>query len=316
MSIDRRDFLKKGFAFGAAFSFADLSGLFAADTPPAAAPAAEAKNSGGAPHLVAVRNGSRVDMLNAAIAALGGMKAFVKPGQTVVIKPNIGWDVVPDLGANTHPDIVRRLVELCDEAGAKEISVFDNTCDAWQRAYKNSGIEDALAGTKAKLVPSNDESLYRPVTIFNATKLKDAKVHSLVLDSDVYINAPVLKHHGSATMTCAMKNAMGVVWDRRFWHKNDLHQCIAEFQLLKKPALNIIDAYHPMMRHGPRGTNASDVVEMKCLIASTDPVAVDTAAAKLLGYQPADIKYIPIAAGLGLGSMDLDKMNIQRLQLA
>lgn len=308
MPLDRRDFLKKGFAFGAAFSFADLSGLFAAD----AAPAIASKT----PHLVAVRNGTRIEMLNAAIASLGGMKAFVKPGQTVVIKPNIGWDVVPELGANTHPDIVRRLVELCDEAGAKEITVFDNTCDAWQRAYEHSGIQKALEGTRAKLINGKDESMYRVVTIPGATKLLDVKVHSLVLDSDVYINAPVLKHHSGAGMTCSMKNAMGVVWDRRYWHKNDLHQCIAEFQTFKKPALNIVDAYHPMMRNGPRGTNASDVVEMKCLIASTDPVAADAAAAKLLGHQPTDIRYIPIAAGLGLGSLDLETMNIQRLQLS
>lgn len=308
MPLDRRDFLKKGFAFGAAFSFADLSGLFAAD----AAPAIASKT----PHLVAVRNGTRIEMLNAAIASLGGMKAFVKPGQTVVIKPNIGWDVVPELGANTHPDIVRRLVELCDEAGAKEISVFDNPCDAWQRTYEHSGIQKALEGTRAKLINGKDESMYRVVTIPGATKLLDVKVHSLVLDSDVYINAPVLKHHSGASMTCAMKNAMGVVWDRRYWHKNDLHQCIAEFQTFKKPALNIVDAYHPMMRNGPRGTNASDVVEMKCLLASTDPVAADAAAAKLLGHQPTDIRYIPIAAGLGLGSMDLETMNIQRLQLS
>lgn len=319
MNFPRRDFLKKGFALGAAFSLTDLSGLFAADAPvsttaPTVANAAVA--AGGIPDLVAVRNGTRVQMLDAAINALGGMKAFVKSGQTVVIKPNIGWDVVPEFGANTHPDIVRRLVELCEEAGAKEISVFDNTCDAWQRAYAHSGIEAALLGTKAKLINGKDESLYRAVTIPGATKLTEAKVHSLILDSDVYINAPALKHHSGATMTCAMKNAMGVVWDRRFWHKNDLHQCIAEFQLFKKPALNVIDAYHPMVRNGPRGTGAGDVVEMKCLIASRDPVAADAAAAKLMGHQVADVRYIPIAAGLGIGSMDLDKMTIQKLALS
>lgn len=310
MNLDRRNFLKKGITLGAAFSLTDLSGLFSAN----AADAAPA--TGGTPHLVAVRNGSRIKMLDAAINALGGMKAFVKPGQTVVIKPNIGWDVVPELAANTHPDIVRRLVELCQEAGAKEISVFDNCCDNWRRVYTSSGIEKALEGTSAKLVNGTDESMYRAVSIPNATKIKEAKVHSLVLDSDVYINAPVLKHHSGATMTCCMKNAMGVVWDRRFWHKNDLHQCIAEFQLFKKPALNVIDAYNPMVRNGPRGTGAGDLVEMQCLIASPDPVAADAAAAKLLGHQPADIRYIPIAAGLGLGSMDLDKLNIQRLQLS
>ncbi len=255
-------------------------------------------------------------MLDSAIEALGGIKAFVKSGQSVVIKPNIGWDVVPDLGANTHPDLVRRMIQLCEQAGAGEISVFDNTCDNWQSAYNNSGMNEAVKGTRAKLVAANDESLYRGVKINGATKLREARVHPLILDSDVYINMPVLKHHSGAGMTACMKNAMGVVWDRRYWHSNDLHQCIAEFQLFRKPALNVLDAYHPMMRNGPRGTGAGDVVEMKCLIVSPDAVAADAAAAKLLGHKPSDIRYIPIAAKLGVGSMDLDGMNIRRLQLS
>lgn len=311
MKTNRRDFLKQGFALGAAFSLADLGGLFAAETTPAdAAPAAT-----GSPHLVAVKGGDRITMLNKAMEALGGMKVFVKSGQTVVIKPNIGWDVVPEHGANTHPDIVRRLVEMCKEAGAKEISIFDNTCDQWQKAYATSGIAKVAEETGAKLINGKDESMYREVQIPGAKNLKSAKVHSLVLDSDVYINAPVLKHHSGATMTACLKNAMGVVWDRGFWHKNDLHQCAAEFPLLRKPTLNVLDAYHPMVRNGPRGRDETDVVKMECLIVSPDPVAADAAASKLLGHQPNDIRYIPIAASLGIGSMDLEKLNIQRIQI-
>jgi len=312
MKINRRSFLKQGFALGAAFSLADLGGLFAADTPETASTPTPGT---GTPQLVAVKGGDRVTMLNKAMDALGGMKAFVKSGQTVVIKPNIGWDVAPDRGANTHPELVRRLVEMCKEAGAKEISIFDNTCDNWQKAYATSGISKVAEETGAKLIDGKDQSMYRKVEIPGAKKLKSPQVHSLILDSDVYINTPVLKHHSGAQMTACLKNAMGVVWDRGFWHSNDLHQCIGEFHLLKKPVLNVLDAYHPMVRNGPRGRDESDVVLMKCLIVSPDLVAADAAGSKLLGHQPSDIRYIPIAAGLGLGSMDLEKLNIQRMEI-
>ncbi len=303
MNPSRRDFLKTGLAFAAVAG--GLDRLLAADTPSAARPL-----------LVAVREGTRTAMLERALAELGGIRAFVKPGQTVVIKPNIGWDVPPERGANTHPELVAHLAVLCREAGAKSVSVFDHTCDQWQRCYATSGIEAALAGTGAVLVPGNDEAMYREVAIPRGVKLRSAKVHQLVLDSDVYFNVPVLKSHSGSLMTAAMKNLMGVVWDRRFYHGNDLHQCIADFATFKPPTLNILDAYHPMVRSGPRGRSESDVVEMRSLLASADIVALDAAAARTLGQDPSAIRHIPLAAALGVGTMNLDAVDIRRVTLA
>jgi uncharacterized protein (DUF362 family) len=127
---------------------------------------------------------------------------------------------------------------------------------------------------------------------------------------------PVLKHHSGTGMTAAMKNLMGVVWDRGFYHQNNVHQAIADFLTLRKPTLNILDAYHPMVRNGPRGKTVDDVVEMRTLLASTDPVALDAAAARLLGLEPAKIAYIQIADGMKLGTMDLDRVEIRRFNLA
>jgi uncharacterized protein (DUF362 family) len=132
----------------------------------------------------------------------------------------------------------------------------------------------------------------------------------------VFLNVPVLKHHSGTGMTSAMKNLMGVVWDRRSYHSNNLHQCIADFMLLRKPTLNIVDAYHPMVRNGPRGKTVDDVVEMRTLLASVDPVAVDAAAAKLLGHEPGDYAYIKMADDLGHGSMDLTRVEVRRFNLA
>lgn len=304
----RRSFLKKGFAVGAAFSLGDLSGFFSGRAGGAEGPSS--------PDLVAVRDGDRAAMLARAIEAMGGMGKFVKPGQTVVVKPNIGWDVPPERSANTHPDVVGELVKLCLAAGAKEVCVFDHTCDQWERAYETSGIAKAVRDAGGKMVPGNDESAYREIEIPGGVRLKTAKVHELVLDSDVFINAPVLKHHGGATMTAAMKNLMGVVWDRRFYHQNDLQQCIADFVRFRKPSLNVLDAYSPMMRNGPRGKSEEDLISTKTLLASTDIVAIDAAGSKILGHQEDGIGHVKLAGEAGLGCFELEKLNIERIKMA
>jgi len=310
----RRDFVRTSLALGATLSIADVGGLFAADAPTTAA-SLSPEPTGPKPVLVAVRDGDRVAMLDKALAELGGIQAFVKPGQTVVIKPNIGWNSAPERGANTHPTIVAHLTTLCLSAGAKSVSVFDNTCDQWQETYANSGIEKAAKDAGATVVNGKDESLYRETAIPNGIKLKSAKIHSLVLDSDVFINVPVLKHHHATQMTASMKNLMGIVWDRGTWHRTDLHQCIADLLTLRKPALNIIDAYHPMVRNGPRGKTVDDVVEMRWLLASPDIVAIDAAAAKLLNHQPSEITHIKIAHEMKLGRMDLENVDVRRHKL-
>jgi uncharacterized protein (DUF362 family) len=314
----RRDFIKKGFAIGAAFSLAALSGFFRADAGAQPAAVGEGRQApDGRPSLGAVRDGDRVTMLNRAIEALGGIGAFVKKGQTVVIKPNIGWDVPPDRAANTHPGIVGRLVELCLAAGAASVSVFDHTCDDWEKAYANSGIRAAVEQAGGKMIPGNDENYYREVAVSGGAKLGALKVHQLILDSDVWFNVPVLKHHGGATMTAAMKNHMGIVWDRGYWLKNDLHQCIADFiRYQRRPDLNILDAYSPMMRNGPHGKSADDLIpNVRTLLASRDQVALDAAGSKILGHASDGIGYVRLAAAANLGRCDLDSLQIERIRI-
>ncbi len=303
MNIPRRQFLKRSAWLGAAFSLTDFEGLFAER------PTKDPYD------LAAVRNGRRDEMLDAALEALGGMKSFVSKGQRVLVKPNIGWDVPPDRGANTHPDLVGHVVGLCLSAGAAEVVVCDHTCDEWKRAYENSGIRAAVLAAGGRMVPGNDAAMYRDFSSPAAQSLKSGKAHELLMSSDVVINVPVLKHHSGARMTAGIKNLMGVVLDRGYYHKNDLQRCIAEFLYVRKPDLTIVDAWHPMVRNGPRGKAADDLVEMKTLIASRDIVAADAAAAKLLGHEPSTIGHVQIASALRFGRMNLEKMNIARISL-
>ena len=110
------------------------------------------KANGDKPDLVAVMGGEPEAMFRRAISELGGMKQFIKPGQKVVVKPNIGWDKVPELAGNTNPKLITEIIKQCFAAGAKEVTVFDHTCDDWQKCYKNSGIEAAAKEAGAKVV--------------------------------------------------------------------------------------------------------------------------------------------------------------------
>jgi uncharacterized protein (DUF362 family) len=263
--------------------------------------------------LVAVKGGEPDVMFQKGIEALGGIREFVKRGQSVVVKPNIGWDVTPERAGNTNPKLVAEIVKQCRDAGAKEIFVFDHTCDNWQRCYKDSGIEAAAKEAGAKIAPAHSEGYYQDVTIKNGKSLAAAKEHELILNADVVINVPVLKDHDSARLTISMKNLMGIVWDRGAWHRNDLHQCIADYAVYRKPTLNVVDAYAVMKQNGPRGVAVSDVVVMKSLLISNDMVAADAAGAKLFGMNPADVRYIRLAADQKAGRMDLENLRIKRI---
>ncbi len=310
--MNRRNFIKKGVGAGL-FAGAASYGLFNINQ---ALGFSRIPGNSLPWDLVAVRGGEPDVMFDMAIASLGGMKQFVSKGQTVVVKPNIGWDSDPERAANTNPKLISKIVKLCFDAGAKDVFAFDHTCDNWVKCYSNSGIEKAVKDAGGKIVGGNTENYYHEVNIPGTKILKNAKVHELLLSSDVFINVPVLKNHDSAKLTISMKNLMGVVWDREFWHRNNLNQCIAEFPLWKKPTLNVVDAYNVMMRNGPRGVSLSDISQMKSLIVSTDMVAADAASAKFFGMEPSQINYLRIANDLKIGNMNLDQLRINRIKAA
>lgn len=136
----------------------------------------------------------------------------------------------------------------------------------------------------------------------------------------MWFNCPILKNHGGANLTISMKNYMGIVWDREYFHAHNLQQCIADVCTLdKKPALNIVDAYRVMKTNGPRGRSASDVVLAKALFLSQDIVAVDTAAAKFFNQireMPLEsVGHIAAAQALGVGTMDLESLNVKRIKI-
>jgi uncharacterized protein (DUF362 family) len=274
-----------------------------------------------APDLVAVMGGEPEIMLDKALEALGGIGNFVKKGQKIVIKPNIGWDRTPELAGNTNPKLIGALVRKCIDAGASKVTVFDHTCDDWKKCYASSGIEAAVKAAGGVIVPGNDEKYYSgEVSLPSAASLKAVKIHDALIEADAWINVPVLKNHGGAKLSCAMKNFLGIVWDRRFFHANDLQQCIADICTWeKKPVLNIVDSYRMMFQNGPQGKSEADVKTVKALLASADIIAVDTAALQFFNQvkklDPEAVKHISIGQSLKLGTANLDSITIRRIKI-
>ena len=313
MEMNRKEFLKTIALAG--FSTAVCSAS------PFAVFAQQGKNAAGQTvDLVAMLGGEPAPMFEKGIELLGGIEKFVSKGQKVTIKPNIGWDRTPEYAANTNPELIAALINACKDAGAKEIVVFDNTCDAWRKCYESSGIEAAAKKAGAVVMPGNEERYYRETKLAKGVALKSAKIHQSILDCDVWYNVPILKTHGGARMTVAMKNLMGIVWDRRAFHQQGLDQAIADIATIANPAcLNIVDAYRAMKANGPRGRDLNDVVQPKALFMSADPVAVDVAAIKFFNQyidMPTEsVKYLALGKENGSGENDLEKAKVQRVKM-
>jgi len=143
-----------------------------------------------------------------ALNAIGGIKSVVTSGTKVVVKPNIGWDRTPEQGANTHPDVVAAIVKEALAAGAKEVRVFDRTCNDARRCYQRSGIHPALdaIGDSRVICEHMDDRKYVKMAIKKGKSLKEWEFYKDAVEADVYINVPVAKHHGLSGLS------LGLMW--------------------------------------------------------------------------------------------------------
>ncbi|MDD2320187.1 MAG: DUF362 domain-containing protein [Geobacteraceae bacterium] len=247
-----------------------------------------------------------------ALNALGGMRRFVKPGNVVVVKPNIGWDRRPEQAANTHPLVVRTVVAEALRAGASKVKVFDRTCNDPRRCYVNSGIEAALRGMKGVDLKYIEEERFRPVRL-NGRTLRQWDLYDEALSADVFINVPVAKHHGLTGLTLGLKNIMGVMGGNRGSIHRHIDSALADINAVLKSRLTVVDATRILTAHGPQGGDSHDVKVLNKVLASGDIVAADAVATTLFGLRPEQISTTVAAYRRGLGEMKVDKMRIVRV---
>lgn len=249
----------------------------------------------------------------AAVDALGGIRKYISRGDIVVVKPNIGWDRMPEYAATTNPEVVSTVISLCYEAGAKTVKLFDRSVVDPRRCYKQSGIA-AAASSAGGVVDYVDERKFRD-TKLQGLVLKSWPVYTEIIEADKVINVPIAKQHGLTKLTLGMKNLMGIMGGQRGRIHQSIDGSLIDVAMVVKPTLIILDAVRVLTANGPQGGNLSDVKHLNTIVAGTDQVAVDAYGATLFGLKGTDIGYVVAGHKAGLGVMDLTKLKIKKFNI-
>ncbi|MEJ2110680.1 MAG: DUF362 domain-containing protein [Acidobacteriota bacterium] len=238
------------------------------------------------------------------LETIGGLSAFVKPGQTVLVNPNLFSIHPPEQAVTTHPELIRQIVLQCVKAGADPVWVGDspvgsqNEGELWVRTGMVAAIEGTPAAMKSwrvkqKPLRCGDDLLAVPAWYD---------------DVDVVISVPKLKTHSLTTLTCGLKNVYGIVSGEakiQFHLKYPSPLAMSAFLLrvfsVLKPQLTIADAVIGMEGNGPVHGRPLTV---GVLLASSDTLALDTVACRTLGISPSAVPMISLAADLDLGCLD------------
>jgi uncharacterized protein (DUF362 family) len=251
-----------------------------------------------------VRGSDRIPGLQLALQALGGLEAFIRKGDRVLLKVNAAFASPPMLSATTHPDLVAELTRLCLKAGAAAVAVTDNPINDPASCFALTGIGQAGRNAGAEVILP-EERFFKPLSLRDASLIRNWPVLTAPLAGVTKLIglAPVKDHHRSGA-SMVMKNWYGLLGGRRNIFHQDIQTIIAELAYMVKPTLVVLDGTTAMMTNGPTGGSLSDLKETRTLIAGTDQVAVDALGATLLGKTAADLPFIAKAEALGAGTAD------------
>jgi uncharacterized protein (DUF362 family)/NAD-dependent dihydropyrimidine dehydrogenase PreA subunit len=228
--------------------------------------------------------------LDELLEAMGGMQRFVKPGQRIVLKPNLLMAAAPPRAITTHPSLVAaigksvgtitRNIELAESPGAG----YSYDRKSLEKTYRLCGMVDAAQ--EASITLSYDTS-FETVPFPDGTLVKRFDIIRPIRACDGYINVCKLKTHALTFMTGAVKNTFGIIPGRTktgyhgtLTKRGEFAGMLFDLMALAPPKLAIMDAVIGMEGEGPGGGSPRPV---GLLIASTDPLALDIVASEIMG---------------------------------
>jgi uncharacterized protein (DUF362 family) len=251
----------------------------------------------------------RAATVNKAIELLGGIERFVKPGETVAIKPNVAFASPAMLCATANPELVAEVVRLCYSRGkAKKVIVTDNPINDPASCFTLSGIGKAASAAGAEVVLPKAH-LFKLTTLPEGRLIKNWPIFfEPFKDADKLIGIAPVKNHHRAGASMTMKNWYGLLGGRRNIFHQDINTIIAELAMMVRPTLVILDGTEVMMTNGPTGGSTSDLKRENTLIASTDCVAADSYGCTLLDLKVSDLPYLAKAEKAGVGTTDYESL--------
>lgn len=240
-----------------------------------------------------------------AVNLIGGIEKYVKKGDKVVIKPNLVSRKKPDEAVTTHPDFLRAVIVMAENAGG-EVTIAESPGGPYNAAmlksvYSACGIDKAIEGTNAKL---NFDTAFTEVHFSEGRTVKNIPIINPILDADVIISLPKLKTHAMTSYTGAVKNLFGVIPGT---HKAELHfrlderkafcSMLVDLHECVKPAISIMDAVWGMEGNGP---TAGQSRHIGLVMASANAHALDLTACRLIDYTPDEVDTVREAIERGL----------------
>ncbi len=312
--FDRRAFLAKTGKAGVAITAATAGSLFLFDPEPPL-PGLLQKTITGLPdfsvdyrpgNTLSIAHGrDRKKTVNTALKLLGGIERFIKPGETVAIKPNVAFATPPILGATTNNELVAEVVRLCySEGRAKKVIVLDNPINDPASCFALSGIGQAAESAGARIIMPR-EHLFADMTLAGGKLIRNWPVFLVPFENvDKLIGIAPVKHHSRSGASMTMKNWYGLLGGRRNIFHQDINTIISELARMVTPTFVILDGTDVMMSNGPTGGSISDLRPADTLIVSCDQVAADAYGASLLDMRVSDLPYLALAEKAGLGTSD------------
>ncbi len=266
-------------------------------------------------------NGTAAAHIEAIFSALGGLeKMLTKPPEraTVLIKPNLCLPHAAKIGTTTTPTAVSSLCQFLTENEVRRIIIADHTLQKTANFANHEFHRIAEKFPQVKIIFANDQRFFKPIAVPGKV-LKKTETLKLLGRADLVINFATAKHHSATQVSLAVKNLMGLIWNRTEFHTQlDLHQAIGDLTLAIRPHLNLIDASRVLLNGGPTGPGP--IVEENILFASQDIVAVDAAVVSRYNFggrslDPGEILHLVAAHKNGAGEIDLEKIRVEKLEV-
>ncbi len=252
-------------------------------------------------------------MVRAAVGPLSdgpGLSRFIKKGDVVVLKPNVGFERAAKFAATTDPDVVASVIRLCKEAGAAEVIVTDNPIEAPANCFARSGIGAAARRAGARVVmpakvhfkplairpPQADGRPHQPDPARHEALGTWPVLWEPLRDADKVIGITPIKDHNLCHASMGMKNWYGLLGGRRNQFHQAIHNIVSDLGMMMSPTLMIVDGLNVLVRGGPTGGSLSDVKPGHTIAAAVDQLACDAWAYEtLLGRDPAALRYLDLA---------------------
>ncbi len=248
-----------------------------------------------------------------AVDHLGGMGAFVRPGERIILKPNLLAAKPVEAAVTTHPSVVRAVIRLVREAGATPVVGDSPAIGNARKVSDKCGVLAVCEEEGAEYVDFDDVSA---VSTPEGHIYKRLEVARVVMEADGVINIPKLKTHAQMLLTMGVKNIFGCVPGKRKpqWHLSAgvdtlyFAQMILDLYLFISPRLTVMDAVVAMEGNGPA---SGDPRPIGLIAAARDAVALDRACARILGVPASSVPILEAARERGLGGVDYEKIDFR-----